>query len=139
MSILDDLCKDPDFRTKVEEAVKSFFEDNHQEEFAGPNGGTFDGTVQQATVTSVDEVKADTVNGLTATVMVSGEVSLDVQYLDEEGDDQNSTIEGTFEGCLTVEFPSDILASDDRDSVLADVEVEEAELNFSASTKESNE
>ncbi|MDR5763148.1 MULTISPECIES: hypothetical protein [unclassified Caballeronia] len=46
MSILDDLCKDSDLRAKVEEAVKSFFED-HQEEFAGLNDGTFDGPVQQ--------------------------------------------------------------------------------------------
>lgn len=64
---------------------------------------------------------------------VSGEISLDVQSLDEEGDDQDSTIDGKFEGTPTVEFPSDILASDDRDLVLADVEIEEADVNFSVS------
>lgn len=52
------------------------------------------------TVTSVDEVKPDMVNGLTATVMVSGDVSLDVQYLDEEGDDRDATIEGNRTRCL---------------------------------------
>jgi hypothetical protein len=131
VSIIDDLCADPGFKAKAEDAVKQFFEDNHQEEIRGKNGGIFDADVTKAAIT-LGEAEPDTVDGLSATVAVIGEASLEVQYMDEEGEDQEMKVDGNFDGTLSVEFPSDILASDDRDSLLSHVEIEEADLNFSA-------
>lgn len=131
MSIINDLCADPGFKGRAEYAVKQYFEDNHQEEVHGKHGGIFDADVARATVT-LGEIKPDTVDGLSATVAVAGEVSLEVQYMDEEGDDQEMTTEGNFDGSLSVEFPSDILALDDRQSILSGVEVVEADVKYSA-------
>ncbi|WP_250470096.1 hypothetical protein [Caballeronia sp. GAFFF2] len=131
MSIIDDLCASLSFRESAREAVKEFFQDNHQEEIHGKRGGTFDADVTKATV-SLDEVKPDTIDGLSAAIALAGRVVLEVQYMDEDGDDQERTVEGTFDGSLSVEFPYDLLASDDRDALLSNVAIEDVTLKFSA-------
>ncbi|SAL01947.1 hypothetical protein AWB80_08242 [Caballeronia pedi] len=130
MSIIGDLCSDLDFKAKAEQAVKAFFEDNYREEIHGKHGGMFDADVTKATVTLRD-ITPDTVDGLSATVAVSGEVVLEVQYMDEEGDDQEMTVYGSLDGSLSIEFPSQILAFEHRYSILLDVEIAEADVKFS--------
>jgi hypothetical protein len=137
VSIIDDLLKDSDFNTKVELAVQKFFEKD-QIEIRGHDNLPVKAAVARADVESPIELELNNVVLLTVTLSVKGGGHFAFDWLDDEGGPRDTSMNGKFEGTVTVKFPSEILSIESKDEVFCAVEITVVTMRFSEYSDDQN-